>query len=163
LVKAPPSSSPFWKAWEVLTRFNVVAYRLTGGRVGGSYAGAPILLLHHVGARSGKERVGPLLSLAAGDDRVGGASQRGTGRRAAGPGQRRGGRGRLAGPPGEAQGVRGIGGAPARRGQPHREVGVVAQRVLDGHVHARVAIPAVEEGGERATAGPQGRRVGRAG
>jgi F420H(2)-dependent quinone reductase len=80
LVKAPPSSSPFWKVWEVLTRFNIVAYRLTGGRVGGSYAGAPILLLHHVGARSGKERVAPLLYLADGDALVVVASKGGTDR-----------------------------------------------------------------------------------
>jgi deazaflavin-dependent oxidoreductase (nitroreductase family) len=80
LVKAPPSSSPLWKAWELLTRFNVVAYRLTGGRIGGSYAGAPILLLHHRGARSGQERVSPLLYLADGDDMVIVASKGGTDR-----------------------------------------------------------------------------------
>ena len=80
LVKAPPSSSPLWKAWEVLTRFNVVAYRLSGGRLGGTYAGAPILLLHHRGARSGQERVSPLLYLPDGDAMVIVASKGGTDR-----------------------------------------------------------------------------------
>ena len=31
------------------------------GRVGGPFEGTPLLLLHHVGARSGKERVNPLV------------------------------------------------------------------------------------------------------
>jgi deazaflavin-dependent oxidoreductase (nitroreductase family) len=80
LVKAPPSSSPFWKAWEVFTRFNVLVYRATGGNVGGRYGRAPILLLHHFGARSGKERVAPLLYLADGEGMVVVASKGGTDR-----------------------------------------------------------------------------------
>jgi deazaflavin-dependent oxidoreductase (nitroreductase family) len=35
-------------------------FRANEGRVGGFLAGTPILLLHHVGARSGIERVTPL-------------------------------------------------------------------------------------------------------
>jgi deazaflavin-dependent oxidoreductase (nitroreductase family) len=35
-------------------------FRANDGRVAGSLAGIPILLLHHVGARSGIERVTPL-------------------------------------------------------------------------------------------------------
>jgi deazaflavin-dependent oxidoreductase (nitroreductase family) len=35
-------------------------FRAKGGRVGGALAGTPILLLHHIGARSGIERVTPL-------------------------------------------------------------------------------------------------------
>jgi deazaflavin-dependent oxidoreductase (nitroreductase family) len=78
--RPPASSSPFWKFWEVGTRFNVIAYRLTGGKIGGSFMGAPILLLHHVGARSGQERVAPLLYLTDGDDLVVVASKGGTDR-----------------------------------------------------------------------------------
>jgi deazaflavin-dependent oxidoreductase (nitroreductase family) len=80
LFKAPPSSSPFWKAWEVFTRFNILLYRATGGRVGGRYGKAPILLLHHFGARSGVERVAPLLYLPDGDAMVIVASKGGTDR-----------------------------------------------------------------------------------
>jgi F420H(2)-dependent quinone reductase len=80
LFKAPPSSHPFWKAWEVLTRFNILVYRATGGRVGGRYGRAPILLLHHFGARSGVERVAPLLYLPDGDGMVIVASKGGTDR-----------------------------------------------------------------------------------
>jgi deazaflavin-dependent oxidoreductase (nitroreductase family) len=80
MFKAPPSSHPFWKAWEVLTRVNILVYRATGGRVGGRYGKAPILLLHHFGARSGVERVAPLLYLPDGDGMVIVASKGGTDR-----------------------------------------------------------------------------------
>jgi deazaflavin-dependent oxidoreductase (nitroreductase family) len=35
-------------------------FRANGGRVGGRFQGADMLLLHHTGARSGAERVNPL-------------------------------------------------------------------------------------------------------
>lgn len=36
-------------------------FRANGGKVGGQFAGAPLLLLHTVGARSGRARVNPLV------------------------------------------------------------------------------------------------------
>lgn len=36
-------------------------FRANGGQVGGNFAGRPLLLLHHRGARTGKERVTPLM------------------------------------------------------------------------------------------------------
>jgi deazaflavin-dependent oxidoreductase (nitroreductase family) len=36
-------------------------FRASGGNVGGNFSGAPLLLLHTIGARSGKERVNPLM------------------------------------------------------------------------------------------------------
>lgn len=36
-------------------------FRANEGRVGGQFEGAPLLLLHSVGARSGKERVNPMM------------------------------------------------------------------------------------------------------
>lgn len=36
-------------------------FRANKGRVGGMFDGAPLLLLHHVGARTGTERVSPLM------------------------------------------------------------------------------------------------------
>jgi deazaflavin-dependent oxidoreductase (nitroreductase family) len=69
--KPPPPDSPFWKLWEVGTRINIALFRATGGRVGGSMGpGRRILLLHHKGARSGTERVAPLLYMPDGDDIV---------------------------------------------------------------------------------------------
>jgi deazaflavin-dependent oxidoreductase (nitroreductase family) len=38
----------------------VAEFRANAGRVGGMFAGADLLLLHHTGARSGAERVSPL-------------------------------------------------------------------------------------------------------
>lgn len=36
-------------------------FRANGGAVGGAFAGAPLLLLHTVGARSGQPRVSPMM------------------------------------------------------------------------------------------------------
>lgn len=45
------------------TDFNgkiIAEFRAKGGKVGGPFAGADMLLLHHTGARTGTERVSPL-------------------------------------------------------------------------------------------------------
>src|SRR3954449_12794804 len=42
-------------------------FRADGGKLGGNFEGAPVLLLHTTGAKSGKERVNPLMYLADGD------------------------------------------------------------------------------------------------
>jgi deazaflavin-dependent oxidoreductase (nitroreductase family) len=36
-------------------------FRANGGKLGGSFEGAPMLLLHSKGAKSGKERVNPMM------------------------------------------------------------------------------------------------------
>jgi deazaflavin-dependent oxidoreductase (nitroreductase family) len=59
-----------WKVWNVFTRSHVLAYRLTGGRVGRTFRGGPVLLLDHVGRKSGERRTHPLLYLADGEDLV---------------------------------------------------------------------------------------------
>lgn len=38
-------------------------FRANGGQVGGNFEGAPVLLLHTTGARSGLERVNPMMYL----------------------------------------------------------------------------------------------------
>jgi deazaflavin-dependent oxidoreductase (nitroreductase family) len=45
-------------------------FRANDGKVGGYFAGAPMVLIHHVGAKSGTERVSPLVYLPDGDDMV---------------------------------------------------------------------------------------------
>jgi hypothetical protein len=45
-------------------------FRANDGKVGGYFEGAPMILIHHVGARSGIERVNPLVYLPDGDDFV---------------------------------------------------------------------------------------------
>lgn len=42
-------------------------FRANGGKVGGPFEGAPMLLLHHTGAKSGVERVTPLVYRSEGD------------------------------------------------------------------------------------------------
>ena len=42
-------------------------FRANAGHVGGMFEGTPLLLLHHTGARSGKERINPLAYLRDGD------------------------------------------------------------------------------------------------
>jgi deazaflavin-dependent oxidoreductase (nitroreductase family) len=42
-------------------------FRANGGKAGGMFEGMPLLLLHNVGARSGREFVTPLVYLADGD------------------------------------------------------------------------------------------------
>ena len=44
-------------------------FRANGGRVGGPWAGTPMILIHHVGARSGIERVSPLACFPQADGR----------------------------------------------------------------------------------------------
>lgn len=41
----------------------IAEFRANGGAVGGQFAGAPLLLLHTTGARSGTERVNPMMYL----------------------------------------------------------------------------------------------------
>jgi deazaflavin-dependent oxidoreductase (nitroreductase family) len=43
-------------------------FRANEGRVGGPFEGAPLLLLHHLGRKSGTERVTPMMYQAVGDD-----------------------------------------------------------------------------------------------
>ena len=53
-----------WNAWnrEVIDEF-----RANEGHVGGHFEGAPMVLLHTTGARSGEERINPLMYLPDGD------------------------------------------------------------------------------------------------
>jgi hypothetical protein len=51
-------------------RQTIEEFRAHGGKVGGNFAGAPLLLLHTVGARSGKERVNPMMYQDLGDGRA---------------------------------------------------------------------------------------------
>lgn len=48
----------------------IAEFRANGGRVGGALADTPILLLHHVGVRSGLQRVTPLAYNRLGNGRI---------------------------------------------------------------------------------------------
>jgi F420H(2)-dependent quinone reductase len=57
-----------WRLFNELTRLHTLAYRLSGGLCGSRVPGAPpVLLLDHVGARSGRKRTNPLAYLEDGD------------------------------------------------------------------------------------------------
>jgi deazaflavin-dependent oxidoreductase (nitroreductase family) len=62
------------RSWPVTHRLmagHTALYRLTRGRIGHSWPGLPqMLLLDHVGAKSGKKRTSPLLYIEDGDDVV---------------------------------------------------------------------------------------------
>jgi deazaflavin-dependent oxidoreductase (nitroreductase family) len=48
-------------------RRNIEEFRANHGRLGGQFEGAPVLLLHSTGARSGEERINPMMYMADGD------------------------------------------------------------------------------------------------
>ncbi|MGH2924132.1 MAG: nitroreductase family deazaflavin-dependent oxidoreductase [Solirubrobacterales bacterium] len=62
------------RSWPVLRRLigaHTAIYRLSGGRLGRTIPGAPpMLLLDHVGARSGRVRTSPLAYLGDGEDLI---------------------------------------------------------------------------------------------
>ena len=66
----PPPHTLRAKLVNVMVNGNVAIYRLSGGRLGNNVKGAPVLLLDHVGRKSGKRRTAPLLHLIDGDNVV---------------------------------------------------------------------------------------------
>ena len=60
-------TSPDYNDWN---RKIIEEFRANEGRVGGQFEGARMILLHHIGARSGTERVSPLVYFLDPDDRI---------------------------------------------------------------------------------------------
>src|SRR4051812_23336146 len=48
----------------------IAEFRANGGVVGGPFEGSPMVLVHHTGARSGTERITPLMAQLRGSDLV---------------------------------------------------------------------------------------------
>ncbi len=46
-----------------MNRTVIAEFRATGGKAGGVFEGKPLVLVHHVGAKSGTERIAPLVPL----------------------------------------------------------------------------------------------------
>jgi F420H(2)-dependent quinone reductase len=67
---APPPGSLTARIWNRVTGLHVRLYRLSGGRIGGRVQDSPVLLLDHVGRRSGRRRTTPLTYMESGDDLV---------------------------------------------------------------------------------------------
>ena len=55
-------------AMKAIAKVHAAVLRMSGGRIGNSVGGNKILLLHHVGAKSGKEYATPLAYVEDGDD-----------------------------------------------------------------------------------------------
>jgi deazaflavin-dependent oxidoreductase (nitroreductase family) len=74
MATARPRGRPYGKALVAVqraaTKLHSFVYRITDGRVGGSIAGEPVLLLTTTGRKSGRERTIPLLYLKDGEDLV---------------------------------------------------------------------------------------------
>jgi deazaflavin-dependent oxidoreductase (nitroreductase family) len=66
----PPPGSLRFRLVKTFVDLNVRVYRLTGGRLGGKVKGAPVLLLDHVGRKTGRARTTPVLYLRDGADLV---------------------------------------------------------------------------------------------
>jgi deazaflavin-dependent oxidoreductase (nitroreductase family) len=47
--------------FDEMNRRVIAEFRETGGKAGGVFEGKPLVLVHHVGAKSGKERIAPLV------------------------------------------------------------------------------------------------------
>lgn len=69
-VQAPKPGSFAWKLNTAMTRMHVRIFQLTRGRVGGKLDGAPLLVLHHTGAKSGARRQSPVVHMRDGDNLV---------------------------------------------------------------------------------------------
>ncbi len=66
----PPPGTFRAKVVNAFTNANVMLYRRSGGRLGNTVKGAPVLLLDHVGRKSGRARIAPLLYMNDGEDLV---------------------------------------------------------------------------------------------
>jgi deazaflavin-dependent oxidoreductase (nitroreductase family) len=49
--------------FDAMNRQVIREFRETGGKAGGIFEGKPLVLVHHTGAKSGKERIAPLVPL----------------------------------------------------------------------------------------------------
>ncbi|MER5672478.1 nitroreductase family deazaflavin-dependent oxidoreductase [Pseudonocardia alni] len=61
------SDAPAPMDFAAMNRAVIEEFRANGGRAGGMFEGKPLVLVHHVGARSGTERIAPLVPLVEGE------------------------------------------------------------------------------------------------
>jgi deazaflavin-dependent oxidoreductase (nitroreductase family) len=66
----PPPGTLRARVVNRLVHVNARLYQISGGRLGNKVKGAPVMLLHHVGRKSGQARTAPVLYLRDGDDLV---------------------------------------------------------------------------------------------
>jgi deazaflavin-dependent oxidoreductase (nitroreductase family) len=66
----PPPGTARIRLFGVFTRLSAAAFSLTKGRIAGTFLGAPVLILHHVGRKTGTARRTPLVYIEDGPDLV---------------------------------------------------------------------------------------------
>ena len=69
-VRAPEPGSLGWRLNTAMTRLHVRVFQRTRGLVGGTLDGAPLLILHHTGAKSGARRQSPVIHMSDGESLV---------------------------------------------------------------------------------------------
>lgn len=69
-VKAPEPGTLGWKLNTKVTQLHVRLFQISGGRLGGTLDGAPLLVLHHTGAKSGARRQTPAVHMRDGENLV---------------------------------------------------------------------------------------------
>ena len=69
-VRAPKPGSLAWKLNTAMTVMHVRLFQRTRGRVGGTLDGAPLLILHHTGTKSGVRRQSPAIHMRDGENLV---------------------------------------------------------------------------------------------
>ena len=62
----PPKAET--QAWKAFQASHLAVFRLSGRRLGTRFGGVNVLFLHHFGAKSGVERISPLLYVEDGDN-----------------------------------------------------------------------------------------------
>jgi deazaflavin-dependent oxidoreductase (nitroreductase family) len=73
----PPAPKRHPLKYRLYLMLNVWMYKLTGGRLGGQYRGVNILLLEHIGRKSGKKHTTPVFFIQDGDRYLIAASDQG--------------------------------------------------------------------------------------
>jgi deazaflavin-dependent oxidoreductase (nitroreductase family) len=68
--KPPTADSRLWAVERAVTNLHVWIFQRTNGRVLGAFDGAPLLILHHRGARTGLPRRTPMIYLPDGENLV---------------------------------------------------------------------------------------------
>lgn len=69
-LRAPKPGTFAWKLNTAMTRMHVRLFQASGGRIGGTLDGAPLLVLHHTGAKSGARRQSPVIHMRDGENLV---------------------------------------------------------------------------------------------
>jgi len=66
------------RLFRVFTQLTAAVFHATHGRIGGTFLGAPVLILHHIGRKTGTARTTPLIYVEEGQDLIVVASRGGS-------------------------------------------------------------------------------------